>query len=444
MQGDSKVIWSEGMFLQPQHFQQQERYFESLLNGRCVPLQPYGWGVTELTIDRELLALGRLAVKSCRGLLPDGTPVDIPERHAPPEPLEIPQQAKNALVYLCVPVRRGEAPEADHAEAPQSGARYLLAESEVNDSNAWGETTATVQTGELRLSLLLEEQPRSGFVCLGIARIVERSAEGDVTLDNEYLPPCLDCQCLPRLASLITEITGLLNHRGDELAARMVEPGRAGVAEIVDFLLLQVVNRYQPWFAHLQTLRGLHPESFYAAATQLAGELATFTSPRKRCPELPGYRHDALRESFEPLMRELRRSLSVVLEQNAILLPLKEHKYGIRVAAVADRSLYKSAMLVLAVNAQMPVERLQKRFPDQVTIGPVEKISKLVNSHLPGIDLRSLPVAPRQIPYHAGFSYFELDRGGTLWEELSQSAGCALHVSGDFPELQLELWAIRG
>ncbi|WP_447531943.1 hypothetical protein, partial [Pseudomonas aeruginosa] len=25
---DSKVVWSEGMFLNPQHFQQQDRYIE--------------------------------------------------------------------------------------------------------------------------------------------------------------------------------------------------------------------------------------------------------------------------------------------------------------------------------------------------------------------------------------------------------------------------------
>jgi type VI secretion system protein ImpJ len=55
-----------------------------------------------------------------------------------------------------------------------------------------------------------------------------------------------------------------------------------------------------------------------------------------------------------------------------------------------------------------------------------------------------MAVAPRQIPYHAGFTYFELERGGDLWAQLEQSAALALHVAGDFPGLVLELWAIRG
>jgi type VI secretion system protein ImpJ len=51
---------------------------------------------------------------------------------------------------------------------------------------------------------------------------------------------------------------------------------------------------------------------------------------------------------------------------------------------------------------------------------------------------------PRQIPYHAGFAYFELDRNGELWRQLEKSGGLALHTAGDFPGLELECWAIKG
>ena len=44
----SKVIWSEGMFLRPQHFQQQDRHIETLVRQSCAPLRPYGWGVAHL------------------------------------------------------------------------------------------------------------------------------------------------------------------------------------------------------------------------------------------------------------------------------------------------------------------------------------------------------------------------------------------------------------
>ncbi len=142
-------------------------------------------------------------------------------------------------------------------------------------------------------------------------------------------------------------------------------------------------------------------------------------------------------------MADLRRSLSVVLEQNAIQIELQERSYGVRVALISDTQLLKSASFVLAVHADAPAELVRARFPTQVKIGPVEKIRDLVNLHLPGVTLRALPIAPRQIPYNAGYNYFELDTEAELWKQLDRSGGLAMHVAGEFPSLALEFWAIR-
>jgi type VI secretion system protein ImpJ len=48
-----------------------------------------------------------------------------------------------------------------------------------------------------------------------------------------------------------------------------------------------------------------------------------------------------------------------------------------------------------------------------------------------------------ELPYHAGFNYFELDRTSDYWKQLPGSGGFGMHVGGDFPALELELWAIR-
>jgi type VI secretion system protein ImpJ len=142
-------------------------------------------------------------------------------------------------------------------------------------------------------------------------------------------------------------------------------------------------------------------------------------------------------------MAALREALSKVLEERAIPIPVEERKYGFRVAPIADRVLLTEASFVLAANAKINTELLRNRFPAQVKVGPVEQIQQLVKLALPGIALRPLPVAPRQIPFHAGFTYFELDRNNDYWPQLVQSGGFAMHVGGDFPGLELEFWAIR-
>jgi type VI secretion system protein ImpJ len=143
-------------------------------------------------------------------------------------------------------------------------------------------------------------------------------------------------------------------------------------------------------------------------------------------------------------MAALRASLSAVLEQRAIPIPIESKKFGISVANVADRSLYSTAVFVLAARADLPAEELRRRFPAQLKIGPVEKIRELVNLQLKGVPVHAMPVAPRQIPFHAGFVYFELDQSHELWGQLQSSGGIALHLAGEFPGLALEFWAIRG
>ena len=111
---------------------------------------------------------------------------------------------------------------------------------------------------------------------------------------------------------------------------------------------------------------------------------------------------------------------------------------------LADRNLIKSARFILAVKADVATETLRSRFPAQSKIAPVEKIRSLINSQLPGVGLLSLPVPPQELPYHAGFCYFELDKHSQIWSAMAKSSGFAFHISGDFPGLELEFWAING
>ena len=441
----NKVVWSEGMFLRPAHFQQHNRYVENLVDARCRAVSSHGWGFVELKLDRNLSALGKIAISEARGLFPDGTPFEIPASDDAPVPLDVPTGTRDTIVYLALPVRRAGMDEIGDAAQSEGLERFLRSETEVRDSNLGSTTVADVQIAKLNSRLMLEQDRYEEFACIGVAQIVEVREDGNVILEDAYLPTTVDCRSVTGLQGYVREIQGLLHHRGDALAGRISEAGRGGSAEIADYLMLQLVNRYEPVIAHLATGSGLlHPETLYRFAVELAGELATFTAQNKRPTEFPPYRHEDLRATFEPVMAELRRSLSMVLEQNAVPLPLEERAYGIRVAGIPDRGLLSTASFVLAVAGDISTEEIRQRFPAQVKIGPVEQIRQLVNVQLPGIAVRALPVAPRQLPYQSGFVYFELDRSSEFWAKLDSSGGFAIHLSGEFPGIRMEFWAIRG
>jgi type VI secretion system protein ImpJ len=291
---------------------------------------------------------------------------------------------------------------------------------------------------------LLETEPREDYACIPIAHVQECRADRLVVLDDRFIPTVMSSRQATRLATFMTELQGLLHQRGEALASRAVATGRAGAAEIADFLMLQTVNRYEPVIDHYASSSMVHPEDFYRLCLELAGDLATLTTSSRRPAKVPAYQHDDLRGCYEPLIAALRASLSVVLEQAAVPIPLEKKRFNISVGVVNDKSLFDSAAFILAARADVPAENVRKALPSQATIAAVESIAKLVNDHVSGVPLLPLSVVPRQIPFHAGFSYFELERTSPRFRELKTSGGVAIHVPDTLPGLDLELWAIRG
>jgi len=440
----SKVVWSEGLFLRPQHFQQQDRYHEWLLEARARGLGGHFWGFLQLELDEAALLTGKVALARASGVLPDGTPFDFPAAHPAPEALDFPAEIRNEVVYLTLPLRRANAVEtARPGQSSAELARQRHAEEELLDSAGTGSTTEPIEVGLPQLRLTPSAQGEGGFVRIGVARVLERRSDNAIVLDRSYIPPLLSCAASPLLSGWLQEIRGLLAQRGQALAARLGQPGAGGLGEIADFIFLLTVNRHQPVLDHLVALSQLHPERGFTRLLELHGELATLARAEHRPLALPAYQHDALETCFAPLLRELRLALATVLEQNAIPIELKDHKQGRYVGLIADRSLLRQASFVLAAKARLPGETLRTRFPAQVKLGPVERIREIVNLQLPGVRLTPLPVTPRQLPYHAGFSYFELDKSGELWDQLEQSGGIGIYITGEYPELELALWAIR-
>lgn len=443
----SKIAWLEGQYLYPQHFQQQERYFEGLLEDRCAAIQPYVWGFHALALDPAALAQGRIALAAAAGVMPDGTPFDLPTSGPLPTPLKVPQEAKDLRAYLVLPTYQPGSRCLDTAGAGATDrvARYRMQLMDVFDYSGEGLKSEPVESALLNFAIALESEDLGGYSALPLGRIREVTAEGAVVLESAFIPPALHVGGIPRLRAYLADIAGLLRQRGDALAARFNQSGKSagGASAIADFLLLQLMNRYEPRLRHLSSLQLLHPERLYGELIGLMGELSTFTTESKRPLEIPPYRHDDLYGCYQPLMEHLGRHLSAVLEQTAVSLPVEDRQYGIRVARIADRALLKQARFVIAARADLATEALREQLPSLIKVGAVETIRDLVNNQLPGIGLSTLPVAPREIPYHAGCVYFELDAGGEPWQQLRNSGGFAFHVAGELPNFQLELWAIR-
>ncbi len=434
------------MGVSPVHMQQQDRYTDIQLRRRGDMLCTHAWGCTEFLIDEQHLTLGKIVLSEAAGLLPDGTMFSVGHGQNALA-LDVEPGLTNRLVMLALPISLEGALETRDEDTLGLSTRYIRTPVRIRDHNAYKERNsgdASIICGRLDLRLMLEEDSDlKGYVTMPVARIVECRQDKSILLDKDFMPTFLHLEASPVLSGYVREILGLLAHRADHLAGRISNAGQTGTAELGDFMLLQCLNRMEPVFRHLATMPKLHPEEFYRLLLALVGELATFAERGKRPPEIQPYDHGSQYVSFAEIMDLARFALSMVLEQHAVMLPLQQRKNNIQLAPIHDKSLLSTAVFVLVAQADMDLENLRALLPKQIKIGTPENIRELVNTHLPGVKIRPMPVAPRQIPFHAGKSYFQLDFSSGQRAQLEASTGCALHVSGTFPGLILQLWAIK-
>jgi type VI secretion system ImpJ/VasE family protein len=442
MRDESQVAWREGLFLRPQHFQQQDRFVDALVRARTRSLRPYPWGFSELKVNIDLAALGKFALERCVGLLPDGTPVSVPDDQAPFPPLDVPADTRDAIVYLTVPARQPGAWEFQVRQEATEAIRYLVDEEDVADAASLERAAEPIEVARPNLKFGVTEGQTQGRVCIGLARVRE-VLNGQIQFDDRYIPPSADIRASVRLAGFVSDIIGRADQRGEELAIRAVDSAAGGSESLASYFILQAINRWGPQLKHLQSLPGVHPERLYELFVGFAGELATHLREDRKPPAFPDYDHEDLRGTFEPVVNLLVEELSRGFDRGAEQLPLNQRAVGAYESPITDRNLYRTGYFYLAVAAAASLDEIRARFPGIAKIGPIEKMRQIVGAAIPGIPLRHTPTPPPQIRVLPGFVYFELDRSTPDWRDFATSTALGLHVSGEWPSLRMELWCVK-
>lgn len=444
MNSFDKVIWSEGMFLRPQHFQQQERYLERQLVDRSQRADHYFWGFSELQLDTSAFSQGRFALKQAKGFFKDGTSF-VMDESTPLESLEIPAGINSELVGLAVPTRQASRQQVAYEEGEDLLARYSVTEQEVLDTTDTTLGSVSLQLGRLQIRLMLESQVDANYEFLPIARIKGWDSKNALVLDTAYIPPTLNFLAVRNdLFNFVVATVDLLNEQVKRLARRLsVSAAHSGSSSMTQMMMLNVINRYHAYFHHLRTSNYHHPETFFCYLQMLLNEMAVFLSKSRAMDKFESYNHDDLQASFAPLMAQLNGALNIVLDEPYEVIELVDKGHGLRVAQLNDLNLIKQADFILGVEADMPMDSLRKHFPTQAKFGPVERIRDLVHLQLPGVSLQSIDQIPPQLPYHSGYVYFALEQSGDLWQQFAKSGVLALHLAGEFPGLKMEFWAVR-
>ena len=439
----NKVVWREGLFIRPQHFQQNDRYYNYELKTRTSQLRANNWGLFNLNIDEHLLSTGKIIIESVSGILPDGTLFDINTKEHNSLNLDIKITDTNKLIYLVLPLYIQDSDDVHFEEQKNLLTRYKAkALHNVPNTNAGESSNSDILVSDYNFKLLLEDNINDGYVKIAIAKIGAVSTSGAVSLDESYTPTFLHFNASNKLTSKINELVSMLTFRAEKLAEK-ISDSVLQATELGDYLMLQLLNKYESKFHFLLTQDKIHPDELFVELTTLAAELAVFMKKEKRLTKQITYNHLEQSHSFDEALDELKSMLTMVLEQNSISLPIEKRKYGIYIAPVKDKEIVKNSTFIFAVTSDLSSQKVKEILITSLKLGTIETIKNLVNYHLVGFKIKPLSTPPKEIPYRVNHLYFSLELTSENTKELLKSAGFAFHLSAEIPNVNYSLWAIK-
>lgn len=437
-----KPVWTQGMFMRPQHFQQQETYWDMLFGQHLVGRTGHGVGLSKLEIDEAALATGRFVVSAAEGIFPDGTLMRAPGNAILPRPRAFGAHGSGGRVFLAIPARRSDGPElAQNGVGGERHHRWGCETVTLRDSSQEEDSYGDVKVARLHPVLLHESERSADFEYLPIARI-ERALETEIVLDSAWLPPASDCNVHSGYTRSLADVRSVLHRRAETLAEHIDPNTSTGLSDTLDFLLLQTVNRHLARFGHMLGLKRLPPERAFAAMIELDGELATFTPVRRRRAQ-PQWNSADPGEAWSGVVRSIIDTLARISDRHGIQLPLQRNANGFWVAQIHDRSLLDSCRFILVARADDGAVLPSSQIPLRLKVGSVERLREIVALQLSGLPCRTMPVVPRSLPYYPGANYLEIDRSSPMWADIAASTGLAVHIMGNQSNIAVELWTLR-
>lgn len=438
---DKKVVWSEGMFLSPQHFQQQDRYLEGVVKGYSEFMNPNRYGLADLEFDKPLSKIGKIGIKNAKGLFPDGTPFDIQNGLA----VEIPSGTHDKLVYLALPIYRSGV--VDIGEERDKHHRYHRLEHNTFDTSRDQSEAIQLELAGLNIELKLEGDDLQDYTLIPIAHVSEHKSDGEVILNKGFIPVCLYFSVSDYLKDNVNDLYVQMQYRARSISQRLkVESAsKSHQALIRDYQWLQALGRWLPSIKCWLDLGSIAPQTVYYTCLTMVGEMQGLEG--KMPQEYGKWEPSRLYAIFSELFSDIRILLREVQLDNLTSLVwdsrLLEKRRLLR-TMVQDRSLFNSGRFVLVVSSPQGAVKLSEQFPLISKLAGNSAIAGLVRNALSGVPLRVLPVPPSELKARSDSAYFEVDTHSTLWRELIQKdEPIALHVDTRMGDVDIEFFVIR-
>lgn len=436
------IFWGQGMFLHPQHFQQQDWYHDARLRESLHFLVPFCWGVKSLIINTERLQNFLFDVRQCEVITWDGTILRFRSEGSQGNARLTQRSFENDLdktgkplsVYLGLRrIQREDRHVSTSARSTTTVAngrsdhrRFLMEEVETPDFWADDQHSTTVQYLTHNLQILFDV-PASRTHDYELVKLAEirRAPDGrGGELVTNYVPPSISIRSSEELWTMIDKISQRVQAKGEELRRfEMQQSAELSSGDMRFLAMRQTLNRYTPLFHHYMNLGDVHPATVYAALCQLVGELSTFSDSvsalgaSEEDDSLPPYNHEQLWWCFHLATTRATELLDQLTASPVgdIRLEYDGKEYFI---ANLDPDLFASDnRFYLAIGSDVPPDELYRLLQRTGKITAVQEMLKIRDYALFGVKIDVLQTPPEELRFRAHYRYFQIDRNSANKDE---------------------------
>ncbi len=436
-----RVLWKEGMFLEPQHFQISDLLLEGRVSNRIVELQPYSFGFSLIEIDHKLLENDIFSIKRCKGIFPDGTWFNhISENDSilrknfsgfcSPETQRLDvfltlADRKNFEVYSSVPKRYRS--------------RYFSISDEFSDSGI-----KEIEFGIPDYQITFGNEAMDGCTSLKIA-VLQRSRNGKMEIDNTFIPALLSIGASGYLLELVSSVLEVLIANVNQLSMLRKETSN-GISSFSSsdensFRLMYALCSGIPLLNQYFQSRCVHPFTLFSHLLFILGSLKAFDS-KLEFDRLVLYKHGASGEAFRTVIEKIVQILNAGVSSGCEVLNLEQSNASSYYCQYNSSKL-RNYTMYLGVSAKTEEKELIISVLQRLKVCSRENLELLITSALPGLPLIHAKWLPENLPSKQGFIYFTIEKDGHLWKSIEASRTIGVYFPNRYENLQIELIALK-
>ena len=438
MTPEKQIFWHQGLFLQPQHFQQTERYQRSLLTPLNQYRQPFAWGIRQIEINESALLNRVVEISALEVLFQDnswlmaGKNSNLSARSFADQENAF-LEGDSFTVYIGLKKWdnfSSNVTQLQHRE-DTADTRYISLEDPLEQVDLYDQgPPAQIRYLEHNVKVFWQtEKETAGDYHL--IPVLKLKMIGEVIQqDKSFVPPPLTLESSQALIQIVKNIREQMLARCRVLETYKPLHGQEindiEMSSLYYLFALNTLNRYVAELQHNLGQPLIHPWQLYGLLTQLVGELSTFSNRMNGLAQLrdgqqllSGYDHLNAAQSFREVQQLISELLDgVVIGSESILIMTREED---RFWCEIPRELLQERQLFcLMVRTGHEGGDVINAMTHLVKTGSCKSVDNLLVRSLSGVTMVYREIPPLGIARRQGCFCFELNSESSQWAEVQK------------------------